>query len=145
MSRMTTYSLTRLVLLTAASIFVVALSWLISLDVASDSDVSIVQKIAVLSSAAASLLTAALVAGVGSVFGALANLFKLVLLRKPGVSAFDSRLLFNPFNVIFFPRYLTDEGLIVRSELLRYSLIFVLAMGIGYGVIFWMLPVSRWT
>ena len=54
--------------------------------------------------------------------------------RKPGISAFDYRFLFNPFNAVFVPRHLTDEGLVARDKLLRYVLIFVLAIAGGFGV-----------
>lgn len=134
--RMTNLSLPRVILLTAIVVFVLSFAGCLYLALSSGQNRSPSEllKVVVVPSAALTLFTVALVAAFGAWFGILANLFKMARSRKPGVSAFDHRLLFNPFNAVFVPRYLTDDGLVARDKLLRYVLIFVLAIAGGFGV-----------
>ena len=133
---MTRLSLIRLILLTAIVVFVLSLAGCLYLALNSDQTRSPLEllKAVVVPSTALTVLTVALVAAVGAWIGIVASLFKVARSRKPGVSAFGHGLLFNPFNAVFAPGQLTDDGLAARGNLLRYVFIFVPAIAGGFGV-----------
>lgn len=133
---MTKPSFTRVILLTAIAVFGLSFTGCLLIALTSDKNLSLfeVLEIVLVPSTALTIFTVALVAGFGAWFGMVTNLLKIGRSRKPGVSAFDSRLLFNPFNAVFVPKHLTDEGLAARDKLFRYGFIFALAIAGGFGV-----------
>ena len=57
--------------------------------------------------------------------------FQILMIRhrNDGIKLFDSRLLFNPFNVQFFgKKYLTDKGLVYRNKSWIASGIFLITI-----------------
>jgi hypothetical protein len=133
---MSTVSLPRLLLITGIAVFAISVPGFMYVAATSGRSVASLDaiKLVVLSSLGVSLFTVVLVAAIGAWVGVVSNLLKIARSRKPGVAAFDHRLLFNPFNAVFLPQYLTDEGLSARRRLLVYALVFVLSIGAGFGV-----------
>lgn len=79
-----------------------------------------------------SFFLVALAFGMISWFGMLVHSLVMVRQRKPDVTFFDARLMFNVFNVILLPMYLTNEGLESRRKVIRYFLIFIGSMVTGF-------------
>jgi len=133
---MSIVSLPRLLLLTGIAVFAISVPGFVYVAATSGRNVTSLDaiKLVVVSSLAISLFAVVLVTAIGAWFGALSNLLKMARSRKPGVDAFDRRLLFNPFNAVFLPQYLTDDGLSARRRLLGYVVVFVLAIGVGFGI-----------
>lgn len=51
--------------------------------------------------------------------------FKAIRAVRPGVNLWSAKMMFNPFNVLFKPGLLTDEGLKHRREVGRNALWFI--------------------
>jgi len=55
--------------------------------------------------------------------------FLMVRYRKPKVKLFDSKILFNPFNVQFFgQKYLTEKGIHLRNKSWLYISVFTVTI-----------------
>lgn len=54
-------------------------------------------------------------------FYSLRYLWQAVKARSPEVKLFDRRLLYNPFNVVLFPEYLTASGLEARQQAFKHE------------------------
>ena len=129
------FSLPRFLLLVALTVFSLAFFLMLYVHI-QDQRISLIDatKTAFISSGLLALLTLSLVAGVSAFVGMISMLFRLACSRKEGVSAFDRKLLYSPFAVVFMPKYLTVDGESARKKFFNYLLMFIAAILGGFCI-----------
>ena len=65
---------------------------------------------------------------------AVANLFRTIANRRPGISTWHRRLAYFPPNIVFFPDLLTERGRVFRRRFTLSALAFFAAIGLGLVV-----------
>jgi hypothetical protein len=136
---MVTVSLPRILFATGIAVFAISVPGFLYVAATSGREVVSLESIKLSATGAfvIALATVSFVGVLGAAQGILSNLLRMRGLVKPSIGAFDRRLLFNPYNAIFLPQHLTDEGLQARKRMLGYSVILVASVATGF-VIVWL-------
>lgn len=128
------FSLLRFLLLVALVVFSLAFFLMLYVHIQDERTLIDATKTAFVSSGLLTLFILSLVAGISAFVGMILMLPKLARSRKDGVSAFDKRLFYSPFTVIFMPKHLTKDGEAARTKFLYYLLTFIAAVLGGFCV-----------